>query len=295
MLVARAAGRHTAVRALLVHGGVAGASRGPLPDLSAAVHAGLAAASALDAVEASVRVMEDDPRLNAGFGSVLNRAGTLELDAGICDGATRTGAGVASVQVRNPISLARRVLDETPHVLLTGTGAVAIARGMEVLADSSPEQRVRWETARVENKLDLTSFGDDDHVDTVGTVALDDAGDLAAGSSTGGVFGKMAGRVGDSPILGAGVYASRNAAVVGTGVGELFLRTMACLRTGLLIEQEMEPQTACETVIAFLGTIAPLAAGVLAIDSRGRIGAAYRGATWAVYGSQGQIQPVLIT
>ena len=250
--------------------------------------------SALEAVEASVRMMEDDPALNAGFGSVLNRAGALELDAGICDGATRSGAGVASVQVRHPVSLARKVLEQTPHVLLAGAGAMAVAGDMETLLDTSEEQRARWERARADNKLDLASFGDDEHVDTVGAVALDDMNNLAAASSTGGVFGKMPGRVGDSPVLGAGLYASRNAAVVGTGVGELFLRTMACLRTGLLIEQEMEPQTACETVIAFLGTVEPLAAGLLAIDARGRIGAAFRGAVWSVYGPDGVIEPALV-
>ena len=126
----------------------------------------------------------------------------------------------------------------------------------------------------------------------MGAVALADEGRLAAGSSTGGVFGKMPGRIGDSPVFGAGIYASARAAAVGTGVGELFLQTLACLRTGELIEDGVDAQAACESVVASLGARSPAAAGILAIDAAGGVGAAFRGAAWAVEGPEGPIDAV---
>jgi beta-aspartyl-peptidase (threonine type) len=252
---------------------------------------GAAREDALDAVEAAVRVLEDDPRLNAGYGAVLNLAGAVELDAGISDGATGRSGGVGNVAVRHPVSLARRVLEETPHVLLTGTGAAAFGAAMEEV-EVAPEERRRWEEAKEQGRLDVARFGDPGEVDTVGAVACAPGGGLAAASSTGGVFGKMPGRMGDSAIFGAGHYASRAAAVVGTGVGEMFLETLACARAGLLIEAGAHPQEACEGVIRLLGERAALPAGLLALDARGRAGAAFRGGSWDVEGPEGPFEAV---
>lgn len=273
---------------VFVHGGVSGVERREPPSLDAALQAARGARVALDAVEAAVAALEDHPALNAGVGSVLNLAGELELDAGIVDGASGRCGGVANVDVVHPIFLARRVLEETPHVLVAGRGADAFAGDAPRLPGPTPAQRERWATARRAGELTLDGFLAADRVDTVGAIALDDRGGLAAASSTGGVFGKLPGRVGDAPIFGAGIYASEGAAVVGTGVGELFLQTQACARAGRLIEERVDPQAACERVIALLARRGKLAAGLLAIDARGRDGAAFRGGSWAVEGPHGR-------
>ena len=272
--------------ALYVHGGVSGLPKEPV-DLSAAVAAGIKSSSALDMVEAAVRVLEDDPSLNAGYGSVLDMTGNVSLDAGIADGPTGSIGAVAGVHVAHPITLARRVLEQTPHGLMIGDGAAALGRDLEDVA-IAPERQAEWDEAKRAGKLDLDRYGHPEKVDTVGAIALDDDGHLAAGSSTGGVFGKLPGRVGDSPIFGAGFYASGVAAVVGTGVGELFLETLACARAGRLMERGADPQDACDTVIGFLGTRATTSAGLLAIDSSGRVGCAFRGGTLSVYGPDGR-------
>jgi beta-aspartyl-peptidase (threonine type) len=278
---------------VFVHGGVSGVER-DRPSLAKAVAAGIGARSAVDAVEDAVVVMEDDPALNAGFGSVLNRDGRVELDAGLADGAGGRFGGVAATTVQNPIRLARRVLEDTPHVLVAGAGADALGKDMPMIPGTTATQLQRWEDARAAGRLNRHDYAAPEHVDTVGAVALDDDGKLAAGSSTGGVFGQLPGRVGDSPIFGAGVYASPAAAVVGTGVGELFLRSLASARACRLIEEGAEPQRACELVLAELGEIARLSAGLLALDRKGRVGAACRGASWAVEGPAGVVTPVFV-
>ncbi|HEV2756679.1 MAG TPA: isoaspartyl peptidase/L-asparaginase [Actinomycetota bacterium] len=275
---------------VFVHGGVAGVPKPERVPLADGVAEGAAAGHALDAVERAVRVLEDDPRLNAGYGAVLNLAGAVELDAGISDGTTGRSGGVGNVTVRHPVSLARKVLEETPHVLITGAGAGALATGMEEVV-VAPDERRRWEEARAAGRLDVARFGDPVEVDTVGAVACLSGG-LAAASSTGGVFAKMPGRMGDSAVFGAGHYASRAAAVVGTGVGEMFLETLACARVGLLIEAGAHPQEACEGVVRLLGERAPLPAGLLALDGSGRAGAAFRGGSWDVAGPDGPFEAV---
>lgn len=277
------------VTELYVHGGVSGIVESP-PSLGHALRHAHESTSPLDAVEAAVRALEDDPALNAGYGAVLNRDGELELDAGIADGRSGRCAGVANVTVRHPISLARKVLTETPHVLVTGSGARALGAGMELLEDTTPAQRERWERSRAAGGPAPEQLGEPEPLDTVGAVALVGGG-LAAASSTGGVFGKMPGRVGDSPILGAGIFASGQVAVVGTGVGELFLETLACARAARLVEAGRHPQAACEAVIAHVGTRRPTSAGLLALDAAGRVGVAFRGRSWAVEGAGGPVGP----
>ncbi|MGI8774719.1 MAG: isoaspartyl peptidase/L-asparaginase family protein [Actinomycetota bacterium] len=287
---------------LYVHGGVSGLEKVDPPSLAEAFGLlGQATGgqpptaappehpSALDLVEEATRVLEDHPELNAGYGAVLDRDGCLELDAGIVDGYSGSVGAVAGVTVRHPITLARKVLEETPHALLTGEGAQNFGSAMEQLTASTDEQHARWQQAKEEGSLDLNRYGSPEHVDTVGAVALDGSGRLAAASSTGGVFGKMRGRVGDAPVFGAGIYASRRAAVIGTGVGELFLQTLACAQTGRLIEEGMDPQKACERVVELLGARERTAAGILALDHKGVMGAAYRGGSWLVEGPGGRI------
>lgn len=274
---------------VFVHGGVAGVPKPHRVSLAEGVLRGLARNRSIDAVEAAVVALEDDPELNAGFGAVLNLEGAVELDAGLSDGVTGRAGGVGNVCVCHPVSLARKVLEDTPHVLITGAGAAALGADMKQV-ERSPSEVARWEEARAEGRLDVARFGDPVEVDTVGAVALGDSDDLAAASSTGGVFGKMPGRMGDSAVFGAGHYASRGAAVVGTGVGEMFLETLACARAGMLIEAGAHPQQACRDVIRLLSERASLPAGLLALDRSGRHGAAYRGGSWDVEGPDGPVE-----
>ena len=240
-----------------------------------------------------MRAMEDDPALNAGFGAVLNKQGGVELDAGIADGATGSFGAVANVTVRHPIALARRVLEHTPHVLIAGTGAATLGADMEHVR-VTPHQQERWHEANERGGLTLDRYGTAEHVDTVGAVAVDGSGNVAAGSSTGGVFGKMPGRVGDSPICGAGTYASAQVAVVGTGIGELFIETLACARVARLVEDGIHPQEACERVIAFVQSRKKAEAGLLAVAADGRMGAAYQAASWSVAGPDGPVTATLV-
>jgi beta-aspartyl-peptidase (threonine type) len=187
--------------------------------------------SAIDAVEAAVSELEDDPHFNAGRGAVFTFEGRNELDAAIMDGRDRSaGAVTGATETRHPVSLARAVKDHSPHVLLRGLGADQFSReqGLEQVDNSwfaIPERR---------RQLDEMMAAEGDHFDadlkygTVGAVALDIHGHVAAATSTGGLTGKRWGRIGDSPIIGAGTYADdRSAAVSATGAGEYFMRALA--------------------------------------------------------------------
>jgi len=217
--------------AIVIHGG-AGLSSGSLPPaeeahyregLERALRAGLSlleeGGSSLDAVERVLRIMEDDPGFNAGKGAVFSNAGMNELDASIMDGATLACGAVAGVtNVKNPISLARLVMERTAHVLLSSSGAEQFAAnmGVELVEQSYFYTDKRWES--LQRALD--SGGG-----TVGAAALDRRGNLAAGTSTGGLTNKMFGRVGDSPIIGAGTYAENGTCAIScTGKGEEFIR-----------------------------------------------------------------------
>jgi beta-aspartyl-peptidase (threonine type) len=195
--------------------------------------------SSVDAVEATIRVMEDSGLFDAGRGGYYTRAGVPELDAAIMDGRTLAAGSVAAVQhIANPIHLARLVMEKTPHVLLVGAGAEEFAKsqGIELVSPYYFYNQQEWQrfkdaqqAAEKKSASELhhpESPNDDEH-GTVGVVALDQAGNLAAGTSTGGTVMKMPGRVGDSPIIGAGTYANNEScAVSGTGVGEYFMRNV---------------------------------------------------------------------
>ena len=229
------------------------AALGEALDAGSAVLA--AGGSALDAVEAAIVRLEDDPRFNAGRGAVFTYDGVNELDASIMDGRDRSAGAAAGVTtVKNPIRLARAVMERSPHVFLSGRGAEQFAREQaleEAGPDwfATPERRRQLEELKARN---LSWFDVDLKYGTVGAVALDAEGHLAAGTSTGGLTGKRWGRIGDSPVIGAGNYADdRACAVSATGAGEYFIRVgvaaQICTRMRLLGEPA---QIAADTVIA---------------------------------------------
>jgi L-asparaginase / beta-aspartyl-peptidase len=184
--------------------------------------------SALDAVEAAVRVLEDDPNFNAGYGSVLTVEGKVELDASIMDGCSKAAGAVAGVRTtRNPVSLARAVMERSDHVLLGGSGTDAFAREVG-LEQVTPDHFITADRRRQLEELmssEANALDVEYKYGTVGAVALDSHGHVAAATSTGGMTAKRWGRIGDSPVIGAGTYADhRSCAVSGTGWGEYFLR-----------------------------------------------------------------------
>ncbi len=230
--------------ALVIHGGAGTMSRADLtPELEREIRAALDAAldagsavlkdggSALDAVSAAVVLMEDSPHFNAGKGAVFNADGVNELDASIMDGATLKAGAVAGLhRVKNPIRLARAVMEQSKHVMLIGDGAETFAKtvGIELVDPKYFHTRHRWEAlqkAKAEEKAGAsTTLPSNAYFGTVGALALDAQGRLAAATSTGGMTNKRWGRVGDSPLIGAGTYANAQCAVSGTGWGEFFIR-----------------------------------------------------------------------
>jgi L-asparaginase / beta-aspartyl-peptidase len=227
---------------LMVHGGAGSMRPGRLdPSQEKCARDGLEAAlaagssmlekqeSAIDAVEAAVRALEEDPCFNSGRGSVLTAEGCIELDAAIMDGRNRAAGAVAGLRTtRAPIGLARLLLEEGPHVFLSGKGADDFARnhGLEQVDNDwfeIPERR-----RQLDELLRLGGFDDEVKYGTVGAVAVDVEGHVAVATSTGGLTAKRWGRVGDSPLIGAGTYADdRSAAVSATGSGEFFIRAVA--------------------------------------------------------------------
>lgn len=246
-------------------------------------------APALDACEAVVRDLEDDPLFNAGKGAAFNEKGGHELDASIMDGSTLACGGVAGVTtVRHPVSLARRVMEGKRHVLLMGAGAeeFATAVGAERVPNEwfSTEARRRMledelrERAQAKasrtSSIDRTPSSGASRFGTVGCVARDTAGRLAAATSTGGLTGKSLGRVGDSPVVGAGNYADRVAAVSGTGTGEQFLRHVVGRTIAARIQFGGETLAQAADAVV-MHTLAPGDGGVIAVDAAGHLAAVY--------------------
>ncbi len=270
---------------LVIHGGAGTITRGSLsPELESAYRAKLTAAlqagyavlstggTALLAVEQALVVLEDSPLFNAGRGAVFTRAGTNELDASIMDGATLQAGAVAAVQgVKNPIRLARLVMDATPHVLLGGDGAEQFAReqGLPMMPAEYFFTQRRWDALQKAQGRGEPAR----EQGTVGAVALDQGGNLAAGTSTGGLTNKRPGRIGDSPIIGAGTYAdNQTCAVSGTGQGEYFIRAVVAHDIGALMAYqgltvvEAAREVVMEKLVALGGT-----GGVIALDREGHI------------------------
>ena len=196
--------------------------------------------ASLDAVEQVIRHLENDPIFNAGKGAVFNSAGGHELDASIMDGRDRSCGAVAGVKaVKNPISLARLVMQETRHVLLSGDGADQFAKEKKV---DLVEQKYFWTKRRYDAWQRVRQEQADDHKGTVGCVALDKHGNLAAGTSTGGLTNKLYGRVGDSPIVGAGTFAdNKTCAVSCTGVGENYIRNAIAYDVSARMAYKQQP------------------------------------------------------
>lgn len=231
---------------LVIHGGAGNISKERMNDslqvlyknkLEEALKAGYSilenGGTALDAVEKTINVMENSPLFNSGFGSVLTSEGKVEMDASIMNGRDLNAGAVASVsRISNPISLARLVMEKTPHVLLVSTGAEKFAQSQGIhLVDPdsmiAPHRLEQWKKSHgISNNLfRIIQNLHSDKYGTVGAVALDKEGHLAAGTSTGGLMNKMPGRVGDSPIIGAGTYADdQTCALSATGQGEYFIR-----------------------------------------------------------------------
>lgn len=228
--------------------------------------------ASLDAVEAAIRVLEDNPLFNAGKGAVFTHEGTNELDSSIMDGKSLKAGAVAGLQrVRNPISLARLVMEKSPHVMLAGAGAEAFAQKMGVpLVDPKYFYTdERWQALQKVKKSPV-SPNDNDRHGTVGAVALDQAGNLAAGTSTGGTTNKEIGRIGDSPIIGAGTYAdNRTCAVSCTGDGEYFIRAAVAHTVSALMEYKGAPvQQAAEKALEDAKKLGGTG-GLIAIDHEG--------------------------
>ncbi len=258
-----------ALPAIIVHGGAGQWQTGDL----APVHRGCELAaragwqrlesggSALDAVQAAVVALEDDPQFNAGIGATLNINGTVELDAAIMEGATRRAGAVAALRrIRNPIRLARAVLDDARHVLLVADGALefAVEHGFVLCRDEElivDRQRQRWQQ----------------HHGTVGAVAIDANGTLAAATSTGGIFGKLPGRVGDSALIGCGTYADDAAAVSCTGTGESIIRATLGVRTANHVRTGSAGQDAAIAALAELDNLVGGDAGLILVTRDGHL------------------------
>ncbi len=254
---------------LVIHGGAGIIEKDRItPEQEAGVRAGLEAAltagsavldrggSAIDAVQAAVQVLEDDPHFNAGRGAVFTWEGRNELDAAIMDGKRRAAGAVAALTTtRHPVAAARAVMEKSPHVLLAGSGAEQFAReqGLEQVDNdwfATAERRGQLDKMKANDKLDW--FDVDLKYGTVGAVAMDAEGHVAAATSTGGLTGKRWGRVGDTPVIGAGTYADdRACAVSATGAGEFFIRAGVAHEICARVRFKGETlQAAADTVMA---------------------------------------------
>lgn len=293
--ILRSCGRHLSSSArqpvIVVHGG-AWAIPEPLTDASvagceAAAQAGWdvlrSGGTALDAVEAATRVLEDDPAFDAGNGAVLNELGEVELDAIIMDGVDLSCGAVAAIgPVANPVSVARMVMERTPHCLLVGEGAtrfaaqqgVPLLRSVDLVTDEA-QQQWREMAAFPTSVKQLFNTHPLAASDTVGAVALDSAGNLAAATSTGGITFKRVGRVGDSPIVGAGCYADNELGAVScTGHGESIMR-MTLARHALTLMHGCPPDQACAEALGQMHARVGGCGGTISIAPSGEVGIAF--------------------
>jgi L-asparaginase / beta-aspartyl-peptidase len=239
---------------LVIHGGAGGSAKDKLPDsiqkeyirkmtevLKEASSILKKGGNSLDAVEKAIRMMEDSPLFNAGKGSVFTAEGKNEMDASVMDGKTMKAGAVAGVTtIKNPVTAARAVMEKSGHVMLVGTGAEKFAKekGLEIVDPSYFYTKKRWDELQKAKELEKSSSSDPAKGHgTVGAVALDLDGNLAAGTSTGGMTNKMQGRIGDSPIIGAGTYANNHTCAVScTGHGEYFIRNVVAYDVSAFME-----------------------------------------------------------
>ncbi len=300
--------------AFVIHGGAGVIAKGSLtPEKEAAIRAVLEESvlagyhalqkgkTSLDAVEIGIKILEDSPLFNAGKGAVFTNDGKNELDASVMDGKTLKAGAVASLHhIKNPISLARMVMEKSPHVMMAGDGAEIFARqnGVQLVSEKYFFTQERWDAlqkikAEEKQKAEAEKAGKkvslvesakaENRHGTVGAVALDKDGNLAAGTSTGGMTNKRFGRIGDSPIIGAGTYANNNTcAVSATGYGEYFIRLGVARDISAIMEYQGRPvQMAADAVIQTKlpalgkadGEIAD--GGIIAVDKFGNIGISF--------------------
>jgi beta-aspartyl-peptidase (threonine type) len=278
---------------LVIHGGAGVIKRDMNPAREKAVRAALTQAlqngyaqlkagkPAMDAVTAAITVLENDPNFNAGKGAVFTHDGKNELDAAIMDGYSLKAGAIAGVhRVKNPILLARAVMEKSPHVMLVGDGAEAFAKevgGIELVDPSYFRTEERWQQLQKALKEDAEHRAHEDvetakHFGTVGAVALDAQGRLAAGTSTGGMTNKRWGRVGDSPLIGAGTYANNGCAVSGTGWGEFYIRTVAAHEICMRVTQMRVPlkRAAAEVINQEIPSMGGNG-GAIALDANGNV------------------------
>lgn len=286
---------------MLVHGGA-----WAIPDAAVDAHlrgveAALAAGcrvlqrggSCLDAVEESVVTMEEDETFDAGRGSFLNMDGRVQLDASLMDGATLRAGGVGCVEhIRNPIRAAKKVLTESPHVYFVAEGAERFAQehGIELCSNDeliTPREIERWRAAGQQGYLQMPDeFGPMRSHDTVGAVARDSDGNIAAATSTGGTLNKAPGRVGDSSLIGCGCYADNlSAAVSTTGWGEPMIKLVLSKWTADRVEQGTAPQEAAQRALYYLKQRLAGHGGMIVVDAKGRIGIAHNTPrmAWAIF------------
>ncbi len=277
------------MKAIIVHGGAG--YEAPPPQFKDGIRKALEAGykvlqeggSSTDAVEKAINVMEDDPQFDAGYGSFLNLFGEVEMDASIMKSDYSCGAVASLKNIQYPISVARKVMEETEHVFIVGEGAnlIAEALGFPYFDPISPEARRKWEEMKEkfikgEEKLAygklrefyLKKLGEG--LGTVGAVAIDDTGLITAGTSTGGIHLKLPGRVGDTPIIGAGTYATPWAGASSTGRGECIIKLTLAKRVVDLIEKHI-PQEAVEKVRSFVEEMR-CPCGLIALDREGNFG-----------------------
>ncbi len=257
--------------------------------LKAGIRAIASGGSAVDAVVKSVMVLEDSGLFNAGLGSVVDLAGGVSMDAGVMDGWSGSIGAVASVTYpKNPVLLARKVMELTDHVIIAGSGGDELARRLGLEKHPGPSQevlkrfrellrRAKEGKVRFRKSYELAlRLGIVSTADTVGAVALDKEGRLAAAVSTGGVIMKFPGRVGDSAVPGAGFYASRSAAAVATGVGEVIIKSFLTLKAVSKVESGLSVMRAAEEAIEELSKVyGNDNAGLIIIDSEGNAWGAY--------------------
>ena len=233
--------------------------------------------ASVDAVQAAIVILEDSPLFNAGKGAVFTHEGTNELDASIMDGRTMKAGAVAGLKhIKNPIKLARLVMDKSPHVMIAGEGAEAFAReqgGIDFVDQKYFYTDRAWKALQDAVAAEKKAAQADDHHGTVGAVALDKQGNLAAATSTGGITNKRFGRIGDSPIIGAGTYANnQSCAVSSTGIGEFWIRyTVAHDICARVQYRNMSIQAAADEIVQ--RTLKPIGGegGVIGLDARGNV------------------------
>jgi beta-aspartyl-peptidase (threonine type) len=245
----------------------------------------LSKGGSLDAVEAAINIMEDSGTFNAGKGAVFNRDGRQELNASIMDGKTRNAGAVAGIsRIKNPISAARTIMEKSEHVFMIGEGAERFCRdqGMDMVSPLYFWTERSWKDLqetdqRAKKKTSAQALNDPVHFGTVGAAALDEKGNLAAGTSTGGITYVRAGRVGDSPIIGAGAYAENETCAVScTGKGELFIRFNVASDIAARMKYRGDSlKKAATEVLAGLPKIPGGAGGLVAIDRHGNVALPY--------------------